>query len=62
MLAAAHNDDLQAAREAGFATAFVLRANEHGEDQTSDLGPASDWDVVVGDLIQLAEALTGPGS
>ena len=30
MLVAAHNNDLRAARESGFATAFVLRATEHG--------------------------------
>lgn len=59
MLAAAHNYDLQAAREAGFATAFVLRPTEHGPKQTSDLEPESDWDICVDDLIQLASALGG---
>jgi 2-haloacid dehalogenase len=58
MLVAAHNDDLGAAREAGLATAFVPRATEHGPGQTTDLAPASDWDVVAGDFIQLAQVLT----
>ena len=62
MLAAAHNYDLQAARDAGLATAFVLRDTEHGAGQTSDLGPASDWDIAVEDLIQLAARLTDPSA
>ena len=60
MLTAAHNDDLQAARNAGLATAFVRRATEHGPDQTSDLGPAADWDVSVEDFTQLALVLSNP--
>lgn len=58
MLAAAHNYDLQAAREAGMATAFVRRATEHGSQQTTDLEPASDWDISVEDFTQLARSLT----
>jgi 2-haloacid dehalogenase len=58
MLAAAHNYDLQAAREAGLATAFVRRATEHGPQLTTDLGPASDWDISVDDFTQLAQSLT----
>jgi 2-haloacid dehalogenase len=58
MLVAAHNGDLGAARDAGLATAFVPRATEHGPGQTTDLVPASDWDAVAADLIQLARALT----
>ncbi|MBT8163462.1 MULTISPECIES: haloacid dehalogenase type II [Arthrobacter] len=58
MLAAAHNYDLQAARETGMATAFVRRATEHGPEQTTDLAPASDWDICVEDFTQLAQSLS----
>jgi 2-haloacid dehalogenase len=60
MLAAAHNDDLQAARAAGLATAFVRRPTEHGPDQVSDLEPTSDWDISVQSIIELAQALIPP--
>ena len=60
MLVAAHNGDLGAARDAGLATGFVPRATEHGPGQTTDLAPASDWDAVAADFIQLAKVLT-PG-
>jgi 2-haloacid dehalogenase len=58
MLVAAHNSDLIAARAAGFATAFVLRATEHGPGQTTDLEPAADWDIVGGTLGDIARQLT----
>jgi 2-haloacid dehalogenase len=61
MLVAAHNDDLAAARNAGLATAFVPRPLEHGPGQTTDLTPASDWDAVAGDFIELARVLTLSG-
>ena len=57
MLVAAHNGDLQAAREAGLATGFVARPTEHGPGQRTDLVPTSDWDVVAPDLVELAEAI-----
>jgi 2-haloacid dehalogenase len=57
MLAAAHNDDLAAARRAGLATAFLPRPTEHGPGQTVDLGPADDWDVVAADIRDLARRL-----
>src|SRR6201996_4248107 len=56
-MVAAHNGDLAAARALGFATAFVPRPAEHGPDQTSDLEPADDWDVVARDFRELAEKL-----
>ena len=52
-MVAAHNDDLEAAREAGLATAFVPRRTEHGEGQTSDLEPSADWDIVAEDFVDL---------
>jgi 2-haloacid dehalogenase len=61
MLVAAHNGDLAAARAAGLATAFVPRATEHGPGQTTDLAPASDWDAVAADFIQLASTLAPAG-
>ncbi|MEB8338280.1 haloacid dehalogenase type II [Streptomyces endophyticus] len=54
MLAAAHNEDLRAARDAGLRTAFIARPTEHGPTQTTNLAPDADWDVVAGDLVQLA--------
>jgi 2-haloacid dehalogenase len=57
MMVAAHNDDLHAARATGLRTAFVLRATEHGPGQKTDLSADEAWDVVVGDLIQFAEAM-----
>ncbi len=57
MMVAAHNDDLAAARKAGLMTGFVARPTEHGEAQTSDLGPAGDWDVVADDFVALADAI-----
>jgi 2-haloacid dehalogenase len=57
MMVAAHNYDLAAARSQGMRTAFVPRPTEYGPGQTTDLGPESDWDVVVRDMEDLARAL-----
>ncbi|MEM8629952.1 MAG: haloacid dehalogenase type II [Pseudomonadota bacterium] len=57
MMVAAHNEDLAAARALGLATAFILRADEHGPGQTTDLAPAQDWDVVTDSLTGLAARL-----
>jgi 2-haloacid dehalogenase len=57
MMVAAHNDDLAAARDAGLATGFMPRPTEHGPDQTTDLAPSSDWDVVAEDVEGLARRL-----
>lgn len=57
MMVAAHNSDLQAARDCGFQTAFVCRPLEHGPDQQTDLEADSDWDVVVTSFIELANKL-----
>lgn len=54
MMVAAHNGDLAAARAAGLATGFVARRHEHGPDQTSDLEPSGDWDLVADDFADLA--------
>ncbi|HEY1865011.1 MAG TPA: haloacid dehalogenase type II [Roseiarcus sp.] len=54
-LAAAHNDDLAAARRCGLRTAFIPRPTEHGPGQTIDLRPEEDWDVLASDLEDLAK-------
>ena len=56
-LVAAHNGDLKAARACGLATAFVLRATEHGPGQTTDLSPSDAWDVIAADFLELADRL-----
>jgi len=58
-LVAAHNNDLAAARQCGFKTAFVRRPTEHGPDQKTDLAPEQDWDAVADDFGQLADRLLG---
>ncbi len=57
MMAAAHNDDLQAAQMAGLKTAFIPRPTEHGPDQTTDLHPTGNWTIVASDLVELASQL-----
>lgn len=57
MMVAAHNYDLRAAQAVGMKTAFVPRPTEHGPGQTTDLAPEGDWDVVAGDLEDLARRL-----
>ncbi len=57
VMVAAHNDDLFAARDAGFKTAFVPRPREHGPGQSRDLVPESDWDWIATDFEDLANRL-----
>jgi 2-haloacid dehalogenase len=57
MLVAAHNDDLQAAREHGLRTAFVARPTEYGPHQTEDFEADPGVDVAVSTLEDLADAL-----
>lgn len=54
VMVAAHNDDLDAARQAGLQTAFFLRPGEYGPEQKSDLKAHSDWDFIASDLEELA--------
>ena len=56
-LVAAHNGDLAAARRCGLRTAFIPRPAEHGANQTTDLRPDQEWDVVAADFGALAEKL-----
>jgi len=59
MLAAAHNTDLDAAKRAGLATAFISRPTEHGPAKTSDLAPTGSWDIIAKSLVDLALQLSG---
>jgi 2-haloacid dehalogenase len=54
-LVAAHNNDLAAARQCGYKTAFVARPTEHGPGQTTDLKAEEDWDVIAHDFNDLAD-------
>jgi len=56
MLAAAHNDDLFAARALGLRTAFVSRPLEYGSPDAR-ARPAADWDFVVDSVTGLAAEL-----
>lgn len=58
MMVAAHEMDLDAAREAGLHTAYVHRPLEWGQS-TADTGPPaeSDYDIVAADIGALAERL-----
>jgi 2-haloacid dehalogenase len=56
-MVAAHNEDLQAAQATGLRTVFIRRPHEHGPDQTSDLAPTGDWDIVAESLTEAADAL-----
>jgi 2-haloacid dehalogenase len=57
MMVAAHNNDLAAAGALGFRTAYVSRPTEHGRRQSTDLGPASDYDLVAASFTELADKL-----
>ncbi len=57
MLAAAHNNDLEAARRAGLATAFVARPAEHGPRQARDLTASDNWDLAATSITGLAGQL-----
>jgi 2-haloacid dehalogenase len=54
MLVAAHNYDLQAAQSIGLLTAFIPRPHELGPNQTSDLVPDGDWNIIAFDTEDLA--------
>lgn len=58
LMVAAHNDDLRAARVCGMKTAFILRSEEHGTGQTTDLAPSDDWEFVAADMNDLAMQLS----
>ncbi len=54
MLVAAHNSDLSHAAAQGLRTAFVVRREEYGPSQSTDLKAEGDWDFVAESLTDLA--------
>ncbi len=61
MMVAAHSGDLKAARECGLRTAFVSRPLEYGPAGEADSPAGQSFDVVAGDLLELAARLGCPG-
>jgi len=57
MLAAAHHDDLAAARVCGLATGYIERPLEFGAAQPKDVSPRPDNTLHVRDIVALAERL-----
>lgn len=57
MMVAAHNRDLEAARDAGLMTAFVPRPDEFGDRGSAERVPSSDWNHVAQDFRELATQL-----
>lgn len=57
MLVAAHNSDLEGARRAGLATAFIARPAEYGPHQAKDLTACDDWDLTATSITDLARQL-----
>ena len=57
MMVAAHQNDLRAARQLGFKTAFIMRPLEHGPHAVPDLTADPSFDVVATDLVDLARRL-----
>jgi len=57
MMVAAHNSDLEAARQAGLQTGFFPRPLEHGDPAKAELKPSDDFEVVADDLEDLARQL-----
>lgn len=57
MMAAAHNNDLHAARRCGLRTAFWPRPTEYGPRQVRDFVADSNWDIVADDIADMATQL-----
>ena len=57
MMVAAHPDDLHAAKQIGFRTAYVTRPLEHGPNGRAPVVSASEVDIVAADFIDLAHQL-----
>jgi 2-haloacid dehalogenase len=57
MLVAAHQNDLQAARECGLKTAYIERPMEYGATQIKDVSPNSENTLHAKDFIELANIL-----
>jgi len=57
MMVAAHNSDIEAARQAGLQTGFFPRPLEHGDPAKAELEPSDDFEVVAHNLEDLARQL-----
>jgi len=57
IMVAAHNGDLIQAAKLGFHTAFIHRPTEYGPNQTTDLQPQRDYDIVADSMLDLADQL-----
>ena len=57
MLAAAHHDDLAAARVCGLSTGYIERPLEFGAGQPKDVSPQPGTSLHVRDIVALADAL-----
>jgi len=57
MMVAAHLDDLEAAAELGFATAYVPRPDEHGKGAGAQIAPDGSVDHIAADFNALADNL-----
>lgn len=57
MMAAAHNDDLEAARSHGMRTAYINRPYEYGVDQSADFEAEHDWDVITDTIVGIADKM-----
>ena len=60
MMAAAHNDDLEAARNEGMQTAYINRPTEYGIDQRADVAATSKWNIIANSVEDLADQLACP--
>jgi 2-haloacid dehalogenase len=58
MMVAAHKRDLQAAKQVGLKTAWVIRPLEHGPNQVIDTAPDPSFDVTATDFLDLAAKLS----
>lgn len=59
MMVAAHNDDLEAAQQAGLKTGFIARPTEYGEHQCKDFEATGNWDSIVETIGELATLFEG---
>lgn len=57
VMVAAHNYDLQAARELGLKTAYINRPYEYGDAQKTDFHATENWDYIGDSMTEIAEQL-----
>lgn len=62
MMVAAHNADLEAARNEGMRTGYINRPTEYGADQTVDFEATSDWDIIANSVEEVADGLDCPSA